>query len=264
MPTSIAVSSGKGGVGKTSVSVNLAITLQKLGKRVAVFDADFGMANAHILMGVNPDLTLADALAGDKPISDVACKGPNGVMLVSGGTGLVEMLSVNPTERYQTIRMMDDLREDIDILLVDVPAGANDNSISFLAASDHVIVVLVGEPTSFLDAYSLIKAAHLETGLRDFTIVVNMVSSEAEANSHFEKFNRIVTQFLDVKLRYGGHVPISQRIRRSIVERKPVALQQADAPEVRAFQNIAKKMLNAPRNDTGGIRFFTGGKMNGD
>ena len=264
MPISIAISSGKGGVGKTSVAVNLALTLQKLGKRVAIFDADFGMANAHILLGVNPKNTLADVLSGDKTMEQILCKGPGNVTVLSGGTGLVEMLSVNPTERFQTIRMMDQLKEDIDILIVDVPAGANDNSISFIAASDHPILVLVGEPTSFLDAYSLIKASHLETGLSHFTVVVNMVASEAEGRRHFEKFNKIVTQFLDVKLRLGGQVPLSQRMRKSVVERKPVMLQQGDTAETRAFQNIAKQMLNAPHNESGGIRFFGNGKIAGD
>lgn len=259
MPTSIAVSSGKGGVGKTSVSVNLALTLQKLGKRVAIFDADFGMANSHILLGVNPEHSLSDVLNGQKSISDVICEGPRGVRIVSGGSGLLEMLNVDPAGRYHTIRMMDHFKDDIDVLIVDVPAGASDNSVSFVAASDRAVVVLVGEPTSFLDAYSFIKACHLETGLENFTIAVNMAGSDTEARKHFDKFNSIVMQFLDVKLRYGCHVPFSQRIRKSIVDRKPIVLQQEDLPEVTVFKTLAKNVLAAPQNTSGGVRFFDNG-----
>ena len=263
MPTSIAVSSGKGGVGKTSVAVNLALTLQQLGKRVAIFDADFGMANSHILLGVNPSSSLSDVLSGEQSINDIICTGPKGVRIVSGGSGLLEMLNVDPKGRYQTIRMMDHLKDEIDVLIVDVPAGASDNSVSFVAASDRAVVVLVGEPTSFLDAYSFIKACHLETGLVNFTIAVNMAGSEVEAKKYFDKFNAIVMQFLDVKLRYGGYVPFSQRIRKSIVDRKPIALQQSGLPEVSAFKSLAKNVLASPQNISGGIRFFDDGTKGG-
>jgi len=263
MPTSIAVSSGKGGVGKTSVAVNLALTLQKLGKRVAIFDADFGMANSHILLGVNPTYSLSDVLNGSRSIDEAICKGPKGVTVISGGSGLIDMLNIDPAGRYQTIRMMDHLKDDIDILIVDVPAGASDNSVSFVAASDRAVVVLVGEPTSFLDAYSFIKACHLESGLAEFTIAVNMAGSDAEARKYFDKFNAIVMQFLDVKLRYGGFIPFSQRIRKSIVDRKPVVLHQGDIPEVMAFKTLAKQVLAAAENTSSGVRFFDNGSTRG-
>lgn len=263
MPTSIAVSSGKGGVGKTSVAVNLALTLQKLGKRVAIFDADFGMANSHILLGVNPTYSLGDVLSGHKSIDEIICNGPKGVQVVSGGSGLLEMLNVDPAGRYQTIRMMDHFKDDIDVLIVDVPAGASDNSVSFVAASDRAVVVLVGEPTSFLDAYSFIKACNLETGLGEFTIAVNMAGSDAEARKYFDKFNSIVMQFLDVKLRYGGYVPFSQRIRKSIVDRKPIVLHQGDLTEVTVFKTLAKNVLAAPQNTSSGVRFFDNGTKGG-
>jgi len=259
MPTSIAVSSGKGGVGKTSVSVNLALTLQTLGKRVAIFDADFGMANSHILLGVNPSHTLSDVLNGSMSMKDIMCRGPKDIVILSGGSGLLDMLNVDPAGRYQAIRMIDQIKDEIDVLIVDVPAGASDNSVSFVSASDRALVVLVGEPTSFLDAYSFIKACHLETGLSDFTVVVNMASNEAEAKKHFDKFNAIAMQFLDVRLRFGGHVPFSQRIRKSIIDRKPIALQKTDLPEVNAFRTIAKRVLDAPMNTAKGIRFFDQG-----
>ncbi len=263
MATSIAVCSGKGGVGKTSVSVNLALTYRKLGKRVAIFDADFGMANSHILMGINPQYYISDVLNGSKSISEIMCKGPNGVMVLSGGTGLLEVLNIDRKHRYEVIRLLDELEDNLDILIIDVPAGASDNSVSFVSAADRAIVVLVGEPTSFLDAYSFIKAANLEMGTKDFTIAVNMANSEAEAKKHFERFNAIAMKFLDVRLRYGGHIPHSQRIRASIVNRKPIVTQGSDTPEILAFQKLAKQVLDAPINTSTGIRFFHHGEWEG-
>jgi flagellar biosynthesis protein FlhG len=260
MATSIAVCSGKGGVGKTSVSVNLALIYRNLGKRVTIFDADFGMANSHILMGVNPQYFISDVLNGSKSMTDIMCKGPNGVTVLSGGTGLLEVLNIDRKNRYEVIRLMDELEDQVDILIIDVPAGASDNSVSFVSAADRAVVVLVGEPTSFLDAYSFIKAANLEMGTKDFTIAVNMANSETEAKQHFDRFNAIAMKFLDVRLRYGGHIPHSKRIRASIVNRKPIVTQGSDMPETLAFQKLAKQILSAPINVSNGIRFFHHGE----
>jgi flagellar biosynthesis protein FlhG len=123
--------------------------------------------------------------------------------------------------------------------------------------------VLVGEPTSFLDAYSFIKACHLEMEMVNFTIVVNMANSATEAKRHFDRFNEIAMQFLDVRLRYGGHIPMSQRIRKAVVSRKPITTQKSDLPEVMAFQSVAKQVLDAPVNQTNGIRFFHKGMSGG-
>lgn len=259
MATSIAVCSGKGGVGKSNVTVNLAMIYKHLGKRVAILDADFGMANTHILMGVNPEHHISEVLSGEKSISDIGCKGPKGVQVYSGGSGLLDMLNLDQSKRFQTIRLMDDIEDQIDILLIDVPAGASDNSVSFVSAADRAVVVLVGEPTSFLDAYSFIKACHLEMDISNFTIVVNMANNATEARRHYDRFNQIAMQFLDVRLRFGGHIPMSQRIRKAVINRQPIAAQKSDLPEFIAFQSIAKQVLDAPTNQTNGIRFFQKG-----
>lgn len=260
MATSIAICSGKGGVGKSNITVNLAMVYQSMGKKVAIFDADFGMANSHILMGINPQHYISEALSGEKLISEIACSGPRGVNVYSGGSGLLEVLNLDKTKRFQTIRLMDEIEDQMDILLVDVPAGASDNSVSFVSAADRAVVVLVGEPTSFLDAYSFIKACHLEMKITDFTIVVNMANNAAEAKKHFDRFNAIAMQFLDVRLRFGGQIPMSQRMRKAVINRVPITAKKSDLPEVIAFQSLAKQVLDAPMNTTKGIRFFQQGK----
>lgn len=256
MATSIAVASGKGGVGKTSMSVNLSLIFAQMEKRTTLLDADFGMANAHILLGVKPEYFISDTLKGNASISQTLCTGPKGLKFASGGSGLIEMLNLDKKTRYQTIRLFDEIAEDTDILVVDVPAGASDSSLAFVAAADAVLIVLVGEPTSFLDAYSLIKAAHLEAGLCNFSVVVNMTQSEAQAKAHYEKFNSIVQKFLEVNLNYVGHLPLSNRLRQSIVTRKPISVDAKDSREYSCFQKIGKNILNSPKNETGGIRFF--------
>ena len=256
MATSIAIASGKGGVGKTSMSVNLSLTFAQMNKRTTLLDADFGMANAHILLGVKPDYYISDALKGNVSISQTLCSGPVGLRFASGGSGLIDMLNLDKKTRYQTIRLFDEIANDTDILVADVPAGASDSSLAFVSAADKVLVVLVGEPTSFLDAYSLIKVAHLEAGLSNFSVVVNMTQSETQAKAHFEKFKATATRFLDVSLTYAGHLPLSERMRRSVVTRRPISLDQPDLPENQAFMQISKSVLDAPPNEHGGIRFF--------
>ena len=167
------------------------------------------------------------------------------------------MLNLDQKSRYQTIRMIDELRDEAEVLIADVPAGASDSSIAFVAAADRVVVVLVGEPTSFLDAYSLIKAANLEADIRYFSIVVNMARSATEAKAHFEKFKATATRFLDISLSYAGHLPLSERMRRSVVTRRPISMDQPDLPENQAFMQISKSLLSAPANVHDGIRFFS-------
>lgn len=256
MTISIAVASGKGGVGKTSIAVNLSLTLSRLGSRVVLFDADFGLANSHILLGINPKKTAQDFLVSKTAVNEVLTPGPFGLKFLSGGSGLTELLNLDIKARYELIRTLDVIEESTDILVVDVPAGASDSSITFSAAVDKLVLVLVGEPTSFMDAYTFIKAANLEAGVENFSIIVNMVESDAQGLQHFTKFKNIVSRFLSVKLSYCGHIPFSQRIRHSVVERKPLMLTKQDIPETRAFMAVAKSIQSTPKNEPKGVTFF--------
>ena len=208
MAVSIAVTSGKGGVGKTNTAVNLAISLQKLGKRVVLFDADFGMANAHIMLGSNPKTTTGDYLKGTTNIGDTLTETPTGLKFIAGRSGLTELLNLDNQARYKMLSGVSSLEDDIDYLIVDSPAGASDSAL-FVNAVDLALIVLVAEPTSFLDAYALVKAAHLENGVTDFAVMVNMADSAKTAETNFNKFRDITMRFLDIKLHYVGMVPQS-------------------------------------------------------
>ena len=256
MTISLAIASGKGGVGKTTIAVNLAITLQRMGSRVTMMDADFGLANAHILMGQNPKITMSDVLAGESSVEDALSEGPAGIKFLSGGSGLLDMLNLDAEARYRTIRALDDIENQTDVLMVDTPAGASDSTLSFVLASDKVLVVIVGEPTSLMDAYAMIKAAHMEQQVDKFSVVVNMVRDADQGVAHFEKFRAITRRFLDVELSYAGHVPQSQALRNSIVRRSPIALHPEHTRENRAFEAIAREVLRAPFRGGQGVRFF--------
>jgi len=256
MAVSITVASGKGGVGKTSISVNLALALQRTGAKVCLMDTDFGLANAHIMLGINPAKSISDMLSGKDQLNDIKCKGPNGLNFIAGGSGLNELLNLDSKTRYRIIQATAALQDETDVLLVDAPAGAADSTIAFVSACEKPIIILVGEPTSFMDAYALIKAANLEAGVERFSILVNQSNSEAEAKDHFARFQDIASRFLDVQLNYIGHMPYSQALRKSVVARVPIMASTKESRESIAFQKIAKAIIDAPANTPKGISFL--------
>ena len=167
MTISIAVASGKGGVGKTNCAVNLSLSLTKMGKKVVLFDTDFGMANAHILLGTNPKHTAADFLRGTAGLESILSDGPSDLRFIAGGSGLLELLNLDNHARYQMLQSLSELENEIDYLVVDTPAGASESSLFFASAVAVPLIVLVAEPTSFLDAYAFIKAAHIEKNIQN-------------------------------------------------------------------------------------------------
>ena len=256
MTVSIAVTSGKGGVGKTNCAVNLSLGLTKMGKKVILFDTDFGMANAHIMLGCNPKRTAADFLQGNADLDSILSKGPSDLRFIAGGSGLLELLNLDNHARYHMLQSLYVLENEIDYLVVDTPAGASDSTLFFASAATVPLVVLVAEPTSFLDAYALIKATHIEKNVKNFSVLVNMAEGSVSAKNNFHKFFEICRRFLDVNLHYAGMIPLSNAIRKSIVKRAPITNSQPSSPEARAFLALAKEMMNAPINTHDGIRFF--------
>ncbi len=258
MAQSIAIASGKGGVGKTSIAVNLAIVLRQLGSRVTLLDADFGMANAHILMGENLSPRIDKAMLADGSVQGALTNTAHGVKLLSGGSAAIDLLDLKKNDRLQLIRNVEAISDETDYLIVDTPAGGRGPTLAGVGAADRVLLVVVGEPTSFMDAYTILKAAHLEHGVRSMSVVVNMARDAQEARRHFDQFLAIALRFLDVELTYAGHLPMSLPLRRSVVARRPLMANasEANSPEVQAFRSIVQKLLAAPVNQSSGIRFF--------
>ena len=258
MATSIAVTSGKGGVGKTNTAVNLATTLCRLGKRVILFDADFGLANAHILLGTNPKTTTADFLAGKASMAETMTPAPLGLNFISGGSGLIELLNLDNQARYRMLAGLSGLQTEIDYLIVDCPAGASDSTLFFVNAADIALVVLVAEPTSFLDAYALLKAAYLEKNITEFSIMVNMAENSKTAEANFKKFRDIAMRFLDVKLHYAGMIPQSTAIRQSIIQRKPISVSQPKSTLAENYESLARHLMKAQKSTHDAVKFFDG------
>jgi len=259
MARTIAFSSGKGGVGKTSVSVNCAIQLVKMGYRVALLDADFGMANSHILLDQKINQSLWEVINGDVKIKDIILNTNSGVQLIPGGSGVIEMLNLDSRKRWEIIKSVKNLEETLDFLILDTPAGGSDATIDFAAACQNVVVVLVGEPTSFMDAYALVKALYLERQCNKFSILVNLSNSAAEAQQNFKKFKEITTKFLDVELDFAGWLPVAQEIRQSVISRKPVALQEnlKNRTLSKNLLSISKFISVLEPCPTNGISFFS-------
>ena len=259
MTLSIAVTSGKGGVGKTNTAVNLAISLGQSGKNVLLFDADFGLANVHVLLGTKPIKTVADFLDGKCTMEESITKFSDNLSVLSGGSGLTELLNLDNKRRHQILSGISNLSINIDYLIVDCPAGAAESTLFFTSASDIAIVVLVEEPTSFLDAYALIKAANLEARVKNFAVAVNMAENKNMAKNSFEKFREIAIRFLDVNLHYAGMIPYSKEIKHAVTQRKPVTLSQPSSMPSACFKEMAKTLMTVPIHASNSLKFFDNG-----
>lgn len=256
MTMTIAVSGGKGGVGKTTIAVNLATWIARGGTKTLLVDADLGMANSHILCGLKAEKTVENFLRNSEPLEDLIYTLPWGLDLLAGGSGSIDVLNVDQVKRGNIIRSLKQISNNYDMLVVDVAAGASDASIEFCAACEKLIIVIMGEPTSFMDAYSLIKSAHLDYELDNFGIVVNQSASMQQAEALFEKFKSITDKFISVNQEFLGYVPKSENIRKSIVSRSPIMAKMQATLEETCFATLAKNTESLNNNKYQGLTIY--------
>ena len=262
MSDSIAITSGKGGVGKTTISVNLSIAYKKLSNDVMLLDTDLGMANSHVLLGVNPQFSLSNVIKGEKNIKEVIVETDSGVKLVSGGSATSDLLNLENKKRFRVLNEIDSYLEGFEKfkLIVDVAAGAEDNAVVFANACGRVVVIIVGEPTSFVDSYSLIKTIYQKSSFKNFCLLVNQVENKESGYNLFKRFENITSKFLDVKLHYVGCVNESREIKKSIIDRKPLITSNPTSDISLNFLKIAKDIINTPKNEWGGLSFNSGNR----
>ena len=254
----IAITSGKGGVGKTNLSVNLGLALSELGRRVALLDADMGLANVDVLLGMYPKFNLSHVLKGEKTLAEVIVQGPAGLQVIPASSGLQHMSDLSTSEQAAIIRAFSDFNQDLDVLIVDTAAGISSSVVNFARACQEVMVVACDEPTSLTDAYAFIKLLNRDYGLNRFHILSNMVQSAQQGQSLFQKLSKVTDRYLDVTLNYAGAIPYDDYLRKSVQQQNPVVLSYPRSKSSLALKNVAKQINSWPlKAQAGGyLEFF--------
>jgi flagellar biosynthesis protein FlhG len=254
----IAVASGKGGVGKTSVSVNLATSLQNAGQRTLLLDTDLGLANVDVMLGLSPRFTRADVFAGRCELADTLLEGPNGLLVVPAASGKRHMTELTPAQHIGLVHAFSQLDVPIDVMVIDNAAGISDSVLTFCQAAQDVIVVVCDEPASVTDAYALIKVLSRERGVTRVQVLANQVGHTSEGRQLYDKLERVTSKFLDVTLNYLGAIPRDEWLRRAIQRQEAVVDAFPAAPASMAFREIAKRAekWQTPNGPRGHVEFF--------
>jgi flagellar biosynthesis protein FlhG len=254
----IAVTGGKGGVGKTSISANLGVALAELGRRVMLLDADLGLANLDVILGLHAERNLSHVMRGECTLEDILVTGPKGMKVVPGASGIQQMAEMSPAENAGLIHAFSEVANEVDVLLIDTAAGISDLVISFSRAAQEQIVVVCDEPASITDAYAIIKLLNREHGISRFRILANMVKSVQEGRDLYNKMCRVTDQYLDVMLNYMGSIPYDEQLRKAVRSQKSVVEYYPRSRVAQAFKNLAKKADNwpVPSGVSGDLQFF--------
>ncbi len=254
----IAIASGKGGVGKTNVTVNLGVALAAQGKQVVLLDADLGLANIDVMLGLHPQFNLLHVLDGSKSLSEILVEGPAGMQIIPAASGVKKMAELSPAEHAGMIQAFSELEQHIDVLLIDSAAGIADSVISFSRAAQEVIVVVCDEPASITDAYALIKLLSREHGVERFHIIANMSRNVQEGRELFDKIAMVCDRFLEVTLDFMGIVPFDEDLRRAVKKQRSVVDYMPRSKSAAAFAHLAKKIEFWPvsKAPSGHMEFF--------
>jgi len=243
-PRIITVTSGKGGVGKTSLVVNLGLVLARWGRRVLLFDGDLGLANIEVLLGLTPTYTLYEFLYGNKSIEEILCTGPYGLQVISGGSGMQELANLDSIQRQRLLDLLPYLRTRTDFVLVDTGAGISRNVLGFVAAAEEVVVVITPEPTSLTDAYGLIKVLVRFKVHAEARLVVNRAHSEKEARQAAQRLQTVCSKFLGFNLSYLGEILEDAVVGQAVKEQRPLVLSQPYSVAAKSIGRIARCLVD--------------------
>jgi flagellar biosynthesis protein FlhG len=254
----IAVTGGKGGVGKTSVAVNLATALATTGRRVMLLDGDLGLANVDVFLGLSPRHTMAHVLSGERSLEEIIVESPHGVQVVPGASGVADLANLSAAGHLNLVQAFSSLSNRVDTMIVDTSAGISHSVVQFTQASQHVVLVVCDEPASMTDAYALVKVLSRNHNVTRFQVLANMVRSPGDGEILFEKLQRVTSKFLEVTLEYVGEIPEDPYLRRAIREQRPVVGAFPSSPSTRAFKKLALKADKwpVPEGPRGNLEFF--------
>ncbi|MBB3046351.1 flagellar biosynthesis protein FlhG [Litorivivens lipolytica] len=254
----IAVASGKGGVGKTNVSVNLAYQLSRAGRKVLLLDADLGLANVDILLNLKPKRNLSDVLEGHCSLKDILVTAPGGFTVIPAASGKKGMAEMAKSQHAGIVMAMSELDQDFDVMIVDTAAGISDSVVTFSQASHHVTVVCSDEPTSMADAYALIKVLSRDAGIERFKVLRNRLPNDLEARAGFKRLEETANRFLNVQLEYAGYIPDDPFVAKAVSRQRCVSEAFPSSPSAKAFKTFADKTdsWDTPVTPHGGLEFF--------
>lgn len=249
----ITVTSGKGGVGKTSISVNLALQLKEQGKNVVILDADFGLANVEVMLGIRPQYNLVDLIYNNKTIEEIITEGPMGIGFISGGSGVQDLVNLDKERIKKLIAKLVKLDSLYDVIIIDTGAGIADSVIEFVLSSPEVLLVVTPEPTSITDAYSLLKAVNRKKDFKreqkSIKVIANRVENVEEGQEIYNKISIVVSKFLNIQLEYIGYIPLDKKIANAVIEQKPVSLSAPNSEAAIHIRGICNKLLDVPEEE---------------
>lgn len=243
----IAVSSGKGGVGKSNFSVNFALNLIKKGHKVAILDADVGLGNIEILLGLEIKNTISDLIVGDKDIEEVLATGPMDLKIISGGKGLQELDNMTEENILKVLEALNQLQRLVDYIIIDTGAGISSVVINFILAAEEVIIVTTPDPTSVMDSYVLIKSLSMKNYTGNVNIVTNMTTSTKDGILTFDKINRASNNFLSMKTKYLGYISKDEKVNKSVRNQIPFTISYPTSKVVKEFEDISSRFLTGDK-----------------
>jgi len=254
----VAVTGGKGGIGKTSISINLAVALAESGNSVLLMDADLGLANVDIMLNLKPQKDLHGVISGEYPLQDVLIKGPKGIDIIPASSGVGHMANLSIAEQAELIHAFSDLETNIDTLVVDTAAGISSSVLSFTKASSEIVVVICDEPASIADAYALMKVLSQEHDVKSFKVIANRVKDAPTAQKLYSRLANVADLYLQISLGYLGHIPEDEQLQKSVRRQAAVMEQHPDSQSAHAFRKLATRINRIPVNETnsGYLQFF--------
>lgn len=259
----ISVTSGKGGVGKSNTSVNIALQFQRQGKRVIIFDADFGLANIEVMFGIIPKYNLGDLMFKGKELKEIITPGPEGVGFISGGSGIAKLVNLDKEQIKRLVGKLSELDELADVIIVDTGAGISSSVMEFLVASPETILVTTPEPASITDSYALLKALSMN---EDYSpekcrvkLIANRVGKKEEGQNLYEKLSAVSSRFLNIELEYLGAIPFDNNITKAVMTQEPVSLKYPGSVSSKCYEDIVNILENkeiSSHNNIGVRNFF--------